>query len=1094
MTDFDNQSDRSALRESMTEEEWAALKAAEPGGGGGPNSKYFGARKQDFHLLGTDLFGEEIKQDATGKIREKFEFPPFTVLNAREGPWQERKRAWLACGIQSEVGRGENLLKMSDTLLEPDPEKRAEMQAARETADLRGGLTHRVTNDAYRKGDSPTDVRDNMAFRMTPAASEKYKEEDGWQKTGLTFASGSPRRDEVSLKLQETSSGTSIFDPVLTELCYKWFCPPGGMIVDPFAGGSVRGIVAGLLGFQYHGIDLRPEQIAANEAQRQMICPDAPINWVVGDSNEKLKDAPEADFIFSCPPYGDLEQYSDDPSDLSAMTWEKFVGLYRSIIRRSVERLKPNRFACFVIGEYRDKQTGLYRGFVPLTCASFMAAGASLYNEAILITAVGSLPIRVTKQFETSRKLGKTHQNVIICVKGDPKLAAEAIAGTSTTSAVKRPPSPEPKASSGVDAVVVNAGDPPPNGGGSLAQFLGMQQPRTDPTWKAQEPPSLDGINEIILNFATDGLNWASGAKPVGVTVSTLDGRMTRFLPFAFAGGNLDEPTIKRWAERELRGKKIINAKMKFDVHHARGWGIDLEAQGCTFSDIQHTAALLDDHRKRFKIDVLAEDYLPSLRIVPRVDESRHATYHASEVAAREIFTAQLVGKLRDVMYPQIDAQELRDVQELEDAVIPCVVEMEKNGSPIDMDLLEQFQRDYLVKYESLMYEVSQEAGFAFEHTASGWKRLLEHLALQVPDSFAEAELSEIDHPLVRKGQRVAQYASLNSKIFKAYPEHITDGILRYDINQLVSDEGGTVSGRFSIGLVQQVPNHDNHHVAFGDDTSEAGIKSCGGLCSLFPRRLFIPGSGDYLEADAAQIEFRLLVHYSGNAKLLQAYADDPHMSFHRQMQAMLQQYKPDMLYAHTKNYNFAAQYGARSIKLAVMMGFITEKEGEEIRVAKRWNDQRLNLIHEIEAAYKNAHPEAGQLLDRASHLAKPECDKYCRKGDELHRQYQHRGYVKTLLGRRSRFPTNYKTYIGLNRVLQGGGADLMKMKLVELHKERKETGFVMRITNHDAALGDATQPDTLEKVSTILNRQSYPTKVPIIWECGTGRTWAEAK
>jgi DNA polymerase-1 len=249
-----------------------------------------------------------------------------------------------------------------------------------------------------------------------------------------------------------------------------------------------------------------------------------------------------------------------------------------------------------------------------------------------------------------------------------------------------------------------------------------------------------------------------------------------------------------------------------------------------------------------------------------------------------------------------------------------------------------------------------------------------------------------------------------------------------------------------------------------------------------------------YLEADAAQIEFRLLVHYSGNAKLLQAYKDDPGMSFHRKMQSMLQAYKPDMLYAHTKNYNFAAQYGARSIKLAIMMGFITEREGDEIRTAKRWNDSRLTLIHEIEAAYKQAHPEAGELLDRASHLAKPACDNYCKRGDKLHRQYPHRGYVKTLLGRRSRFPTAYKTYIGLNRVLQGTGADIMKRKIVELHDARKDTGFIMRITNHDAVLGDATSPETLGKVSKILNRQSYPLKVPILWECGSGPTWADCK
>lgn len=1069
MTDFTNPSDRVLLRESMTDEEWARVKAAEPGGGGGPNSKYFSGAKRDFHLLGTDLFGEEIKQDAKGKLRELFDFPPFTILNAREGPWQERKRAWLACGIQSEVGRGENLLKMSDTVLEPDPEKRAAMQAARGDAmtfgsggpgDLAAGFKARAYNDhEWQKR-----VLGHVQAPKTESASL-----DG---LGIGTTTDPYRRpgEEVD---GAGSTGTSIFDPVLCELMYRWFCPPGGLILDPFAGGSVRGIVAGLLGYRYYGIDLRPEQIAANEAQREMIAPEADIQWRVGDSNILLTDAPEADFVFSCPPYGDLEQYSDDPSDLSAVTWEQFVGIYRAIIRKAVARLKPNRFACFVVGEYRDKETGLYRGFVPLTCASFMAAGAALYNEAILITAVGSLPIRVTKQFETSRKLGKTHQNVIICVKGDPKIAAEAIRATSPSLTPQARQTTPRTAPLGPTLVETRSG--------SMADFLGLAPMRSTSDWKVQEPPELTGIKDIILNFATTGLDWAHGDRPAGVTVSTLDGQLCRFLPFAFQGDqNLDPEVVKRWLREQVRGKHILNSKTKFEMHMSREWGVDLEEQGNTFSDIQHTAALLDDHRKRFSLDILAKDYLPNESVVHRVDERHHTHYSATDVAEREIETARLVGKLRAIMYPQIKEQELEVVQQLENEVIPATVEMEKNGSPLDMELLERYNRECTEKHQQLMKEVSAEAGFSFEHTATGWQRLFEKCHLPPTDSVAEDVIGEIEHPLVKKAHFASQFASLNSKTFEAYKNHIdSNGLLRYDINQLMSEDGGTVSGRYSIGLVQQVPNADNHTATFGDD--------------LFPRRLFIPGSGQYLEADAAQIEFRLLVHYSGNTRLLQAYKDDPWMSFHKTMQTMLQTYKPDMLYAHTKNYNFAAQYGARSIKLAVMMKFITKAEGEEIRSAKRWDDPRLKLIHEIESAYKRAHPEASELLDRASHLAKSSCDKFCKKDDALHRQYPHRGYVKTLLGRRSRFPTNYKTYIGLNRVLQGTGASIMKRKLTELHRVRKETGFVMRITNHDAVLGDATTPETLPKVKEILNRQSFELKVPILWSCGQGANWAEA-
>lgn len=248
-----------------------------------------------------------------------------------------------------------------------------------------------------------------------------YKEEEGWKKTGLAFASGTPRRDEVSLKLQETSSGTSIFDPVLCELVYRWFCPTGGKVLDPFAGGSVRGIVAGALGFAYTGIDLRQEQVNANEAQADVIPTQCRPRWITGDSRNAATLAPgEYDLIFSCPPYADLERYSDDPLDLSTMEYEDFLTAYREIIAACVGMLATDRFACFVVGDIRDKQ-GFYRGLVGDTVRAFEDAGAKLYNDAVLVTAVGSLPIRVGKQFGTYRKLGKTHQNVLAFFKGNPK-------------------------------------------------------------------------------------------------------------------------------------------------------------------------------------------------------------------------------------------------------------------------------------------------------------------------------------------------------------------------------------------------------------------------------------------------------------------------------------------------------------------------------------------------------------------------------------------------------------------------------------------------------------------------------------------------
>jgi len=432
---------------------------------------------------------------------------------------------------------------------------------------------------------------------------------------------------------EQSQTGTSIFDPVLCELAYKWFCPPGGSILDPFAGGSVRGIVAAILGYQYTGIDLRPEQVAANKQQADRILtrgpgdevvpvkvseamarlrfngcdpeyirttchatccesststtgtlitihpteqpaiesqggqvidgllqplpgchkcpfkttadlcglhdtPDKPFgciaspftlnkngtlivrnrykllkcyddgnklpayvafrasldllfgsteaerickhfadgggdiiapmsrltyqklidndaikhgstiqepprpHWIVGDSRDSQALAPgEYDFIFSCPPYGDLEVYSDDPRDLSTLDYEQFLAKYREIIAQSLTSLKPNRFACFVVGDFRDSH-GYYRNFVSETIRAFQDAGMTLYNEAILVTAVGSLPIRIGRQFGSYRKLGKTHQNVLVFYRGNVKAIPQEF-GTIEVPDLLPPASPE---------------------------------------------------------------------------------------------------------------------------------------------------------------------------------------------------------------------------------------------------------------------------------------------------------------------------------------------------------------------------------------------------------------------------------------------------------------------------------------------------------------------------------------------------------------------------------------------------------------------------------------------------------------------------
>jgi hypothetical protein len=251
------------------------------------------------------------------------------------------------------------------------------------------------------------------------------KTESGFRpEAGYVLGEGTASNAEAGYE-----TGTSIFDPVLTECVYRWFCPPGGIILDPFSGGSIRGIVASKLGHPYIGIDLSERQIAANYQQAETICSSDSYSpeWRVGDSTQldEIAADVQADLIFSCPPYADLERYSDDPRDLSTMPYPRFLELYRIIIAAAARRLRHNRFACFVVGDVRGKD-GFYYGFPHDTVRAFTDAGLRLYNSAVLVTATGSLPVRAGRAFSSGRKLGRTHQDVYIFVKGDWKRAAEA--------------------------------------------------------------------------------------------------------------------------------------------------------------------------------------------------------------------------------------------------------------------------------------------------------------------------------------------------------------------------------------------------------------------------------------------------------------------------------------------------------------------------------------------------------------------------------------------------------------------------------------------------------------------------------------------
>ena len=274
------------------------------------------------------------------KLTDIFIVPPISVLDVKQKYWKDRKKMWLSYNIQSELGRNDNLLKLSDLL---------------------------------KKKQKPT----------------------------------------------------SVFDPVLCEIMYKWFSNENDIVFDPFAGGSVRGIVASKTKRNYYGIDLRSEQVEHNYIQSKEICDSNYPHWEIGSSAE-IGIPYQYDLFFTCPPYYDLEVYSNNDKDISNMSVDEFDSVYETIIEKSLINLKDNRFAAIVLGDVRGSD-GNYLRLIQKTIDIFERNGCKYYNDMILLQEPATAAMRSFNYMNASRKIAKCHQNVLIFIKGDAKIATNRL-------------------------------------------------------------------------------------------------------------------------------------------------------------------------------------------------------------------------------------------------------------------------------------------------------------------------------------------------------------------------------------------------------------------------------------------------------------------------------------------------------------------------------------------------------------------------------------------------------------------------------------------------------------------------------------------
>lgn len=666
-------------------------------------------------------------------------------------------------------------------------------------------------------------------------------------------------------------------------------------------------------------------------------------------------------------------------------------------------------------------------------------------------------------------------------------------------------------------------------------EYLRFERPPQ--TWTTEPLPTLQDGEPIGLDFEYRPHDDPTRSKPISFSIYRPATGKSHHVPFRYeGGGNIDEAVAHRYFQDSMKNRHFYALNAKAEVHSAFNWGHDCDELDIHPHDVAFPATLLNEDRKRgFSLEALAAEYLPpeERKVHGEEDPAKFYLCHAGEVAPRCDSDARLAYRIHEVTRPQIEAEGLVRVNDVEDDCIMPVVGMERAGVLIDRPKLERWDVEIDQAIQAKFDYVYKETGVALVNNGERvWDQLFAKLGLEKPIiyndkkqmdeatynaeglkslAFVEGNLLKgVTNPILAAAFDIRRLRSMKSKYFTKFLNAIdSNNVLRYPLHQLRStdelDDGsgyGAVTGRFSCGgnewkvNIQQWMKAEKQLEEMGPD--------------FIVRELAIAEAGMMMGAsDASQIEFRFFSHYAavlGYPGTSLAYARNPMEDFHLLVTIMMNpgisdKQKLKALRKHMKHNNFGVLYGMGRPKLARRLGLPCtcgldwhEQEWSERRecyVKVRYFGQnkfhlpncRARLANDIMDEYDKEFPEARILLEKASERARV------------------RGYVEDIIGRRSRFPGGERLHKALNSVIQPSAASYFKMKLAELHRNRKTLQIKLRAPVHDEFLYDI-DPGQLElkngiwvgpKMQECLDGQLLPLRVPLLWESGFGNNWREA-
>ena len=605
-----------------------------------------------------------------------------------------------------------------------------------------------------------------------------------------------------------------------------------------------------------------------------------------------------------------------------------------------------------------------------------------------------------------------------------------------------------------------------------------------------QSLPDLSEAKEIAIDLETHdphikdlGPGWATGrGKVVGIALA-VDG-WKGYFPLAHeGGGNFDENIIREQL-KPILGNSVdkIFHNASYDVGWLRQWGVEVKGR-CI--DTMIATALIDENRMpgQYNLNAVARDYIEEKKNETLLYEAAQA-WQVDAKAEMYKLPYQYVGpyaeqdaaitlRLWNTLKIELLRQELTSIFDLETELLPVLIDMKWQGVRLDLDKAHKIKKDIEKEEKKLLLDLKKEIGFEVEvfaptsvAKAFDKKKIKYNKTPTGLPSFDKNFLASLKDPFSQKIVQARELYKARSTFIDSLLKHEHNGRIHGEINQLKSDQGGTITGRLSMSNpnLQQIPSRN---------------EKIGPLI----RQLFIPEEGcTWGSFDYSQQEPRLVVHFAalthggldGAEEFVGAYNNDASTDFH--------QIAGDMAGIErrvAKTMNLGLFYGMGQKKLGSQLG-LGEEDTKELFDTYHSRVPFVKQLMSLAMKTANDNGQVRTILGRICHFDLWEPTRW-----GVHKPLPREDAVR-------KYGSSLKRgfiYKALNKLIQGSAADQTKKAMIEVHK----AGIIPHVQVHDelnVSIKDNAMRDQVKDIMENCVKLEVPSKV----DAKEGKSWGAIK